>query len=153
MLPCRNSDLFAEGTDQARLIENEAGGVEDPRIARIGDTFFITYSAYHALVKDRVRVSLATTTDFQAFRRHGPLLERDMRNVVIFPERIDGKFVGLFRPNNAAEAGDVGGACTEILIGTADRKDHQHFRLIRRNEGWGPLPAIPHEHRHGERLL
>ncbi len=129
MLPCRHSDLFAEGADQAQLIENEAGGIEDPRISRIGDTFFITYSAYHALVKDRVRVSLATTKDFLTFRRHGPLLERDMRNVVIFPETIDGKFVGLFRPNNTAGAGDVGGACTEILIGTADRIESNRWEI------------------------
>ncbi len=129
MLPCRQSDLFADGVDQARLIENEAGGVEDPRISMIGDTFFITYSAYHALVKDRVRVSLATTTDFLTFRRYGPLLERDMRNVVIFPEAIGGKFVGLFRPNNTAGAGDAGGACAEILIGTADRIESNRWEI------------------------
>ncbi len=129
MLPCRQSDLFADGVDQARLIENEAGGVEDPRISMIGDTFFITYSAYHALVKDRVRVSLATTTDFLTFRRYGPLLERDMRNVVIFPEAIGGKFVGLFRPNNTAGAGDAGSACAEILIGTADRIESNRWEI------------------------
>ena len=28
------------------------------------------------------------------------MLDRDMRNVVIFPERIDGRYVGLFRPND-----------------------------------------------------
>ena len=129
MLPCRQNDLFADGVDQARLIENEAGGIEDPRISMIDDTFFITYSAYHALVKDRVRVSLATTTDFLTFRRYGPLLERDMRNVVIFPEAIGGKFVGLFRPNNTAGAGDAGGACAEILIGTADRIESNRWEI------------------------
>ena len=76
MLPCREGDLFADGVDRARLVENEAGGVEDARISKIGDTFFVTYSAYHARMKDRVRVSLATTTDFNAFTRHGPSSKR-----------------------------------------------------------------------------
>ena len=120
MLPCREGDLFAEGSDPASLIENESGGVEDPRITRIGKRYYVTYSAYHARIKNRVRVSLATTTDFVSFVRHGPVLDRDMRNVVIFPEPIGGRFAGLFRPNDSA-AGDVGGAFTEIRFGTTDR--------------------------------
>lgn len=120
MLPCREGDLFADGVDRARLVENEAGGVEDARISKIGDTFFVTYSAYHARMKDRVRVSLATTTDFNAFTRHGPVLETDMRNVVIFPEAIGGRFWALFRPNQAF---------AEIRIGTTDRIESGRWEI------------------------
>jgi predicted GH43/DUF377 family glycosyl hydrolase len=140
MLPCREGDLFAEGTDPARLIENESGGVEDPRVSRIGDTYYVTYSAYHARIKDRVRASLATTTDFVSFVRHGPVLDRDMRNVVIFPEPIGGTFVGLFRPNDSAE-GDVGGAFTEIRIGTTNRIECNRWTIDDRpllKTGGGP---------------
>jgi predicted GH43/DUF377 family glycosyl hydrolase len=115
--PATKADLFAPGTDQQALLENEAGGVEDPRITRIGDTYAITYSAYHAVVKNRVRVSLATTKDFVTFTRHGPMSNRDMRNVVLFNERINGRFWGLFRPNDVTE-GDVGGAFSQIRIGS-----------------------------------
>jgi predicted GH43/DUF377 family glycosyl hydrolase len=128
LLPCRVGDLFAEGADAAALIENEAGGVEDPRVTRIGDTYYVTYSAYHGRVKDRVRVSLATTTDFVSFVRHGPVLDRDMRNVVIFPQRLGGKFVGLFRPNDRAP-GDVGGTFTEIRLGTTDRLESNRWAI------------------------
>jgi predicted GH43/DUF377 family glycosyl hydrolase len=128
MLPCREGDLFAEGADPACLIENESGGIEDPRVTRIGDRYYVTYSAYHARIKDRVRVSLATTTDFVSFVRHGPVLDRDMRNVVIFPEPIGGTFVGLFRPNDSA-AGDIGGAFTEIRIGTTDRIESNRWAI------------------------
>lgn len=96
--------------------ENERGGVEDPRIHKIGDTCAVTYSAYHADVKNRVQVCLATTEDFKTFKRHGPMLERDMRNVVIFNEKIGGRYAALFRPNDVKE-GDVGGAFTQIRIG------------------------------------
>jgi predicted GH43/DUF377 family glycosyl hydrolase len=116
MTPCSQHSSFAEGVEVQALIENEEGGVEDPRITKIDDTYFITYSAYHGLIKDRVRVSLATTKDFKDFKRHGGLLDVDMRNVVIFPDKINGKYVGLFRPNDTTE-GDVGGIFKQIRIG------------------------------------
>jgi len=119
MIPCNQHSSFAEGVDVEALIENEAGGVEDPRISKIDETYLITYSAYHGLIKDRVRVSLATTKDFKDFKRHGGLLDVDMRNVVIFPGKINGKYVGLFRPNDTTE-GDVGGIFKQIRIGYSD---------------------------------
>jgi predicted GH43/DUF377 family glycosyl hydrolase len=116
MVPAHEGDAFAPGTDTKALIENESGGVEDPRVTQIGDTYYITYSAYHATVKNRVRVSLATTHDFCHFLRHGPVLEQDMRNVVVFPEPIGGRYAGLFRPNDTT-GGGVGGIFTEIKLG------------------------------------
>ena len=38
LLPAREEDAFAPGTDKNALIEAESGGVEDPRITQIGDT-------------------------------------------------------------------------------------------------------------------
>ena len=96
----------------------ESGGVEDPRINRVDDGFAITYSAYDAEVANRVRVCLATTDDFTSVTKHGPMLERDMRNVVLFPTRIGGRYVGLFRPNDTLP-GDTGGIYTQIRIGYA----------------------------------
>jgi len=103
MIPCTESDEFADGVDEDELIVNEQGGVEDPRISKIGDVYYITYSAYHASIAHRVRVSLATTKDFNSFKRHGPLLKTDMRNVVLFPEKINNKYFGMFRPNDNSQ--------------------------------------------------
>lgn len=116
--PATPEDSFGPHVDAAQMVEMESGGVEDPRVHAIDGTFVVTYSAYHALVKDRVRVALATTDDFATFTRHGPMLPQDMRNVVLFPERVGTTHVGLFRPNGTA--GDTGGAFTEIRIGYAD---------------------------------
>ena len=96
----------------------EEYGVEDPRIHEIDGTYAVTYSAYDASVKNRVRVSLAVTDDFRTFERLGPMLERDMRNVVIFPEKMGGRYAALFRPNDVND-GDVGGIFTQIRIGYA----------------------------------
>lgn len=118
--PATFNDFFAPGVNVEEQIEMESGGVEDPRISKIHETYAITYSAYHACVKNRVRVCLATTTDFKTFIRHGPMLQTDMRNVVIFPEKIgNGKYAALFRPNDVT-AGDVGGIFTQIRIGYTD---------------------------------
>lgn len=94
----------------------ESGGAEDARISVVEGDYAITYSAYHAQVKDRVRVALATTEDFAQFTRHGPMLEHDMRNVVIFGQRINGRYVALFRPNDTTP-GQTDGAYTQIRIG------------------------------------
>jgi len=119
LLPAGPADGYAPGVDPAEIIELESGGVEDPRIHRIGDTFAITYSAYHAEIRNRVRVSLATTEDFVTYTRYGPVLDRDMRNVVLFPERVGGRYAGLFRPNDVTP-GDTGGAFTQIRLGFTD---------------------------------
>lgn len=116
LVPATRSDAFGLGVDPEPVIDMESGGVEDARLNPIDDTIAVTYSAYHARVKGRVRVALATTEQMRTFIRHGPMLDRDMRNVVIFPEQFSGHYVGLFRPNDDL-AGDVGGSYTQIHIG------------------------------------
>ena len=126
LVPCNKDDRYAEGVDPKQLIENEGGGVEDPRITQVDDTYYITYSAYHATLKDRVRVSLATTTDFARFCRHGAVCDADMRNVVIFPKRFGDKYVGLFRPNDRHDGG-VGGAFAAIRLATTGHLESNHW--------------------------
>jgi predicted GH43/DUF377 family glycosyl hydrolase len=119
LVPAKPTDSFAPGVDVDEIVEMESGGVEDPRINPVDGVYAITYSAYHAEIKNRVRVSLAVTEDFRTFTRYGPVLQYDMRNVVLFPKRIGGRYVGLFRPNDASP-GDVGGMYRQIRLGTAD---------------------------------
>lgn len=119
LAPANGNDPVGPRVNRDAVVRIEAGGVEDPRINPIDDTFAITYSGYDAHVPDRVRVVLATTDDFKTFTRHGPMLDRDMRNVVIFPERVNGRYVGLFRPNDTTP-GDTGGVFTQIQIGYTD---------------------------------
>ncbi|MCP4473222.1 MAG: glycosidase [Gammaproteobacteria bacterium] len=119
LVPAAHSDIFSEGTNESELIDNESGGLEDPRITKIGNEFAITYSAYHHSIKDRVRVSLISTRDFISFKRHGPLHDSNMRNVVIFPDKFQGRYVALFRQNDSAKV-NTGGAYSEIKLGYAD---------------------------------
>lgn len=76
----------------------EEYGVEDPRITKIGDTFYFTYVA---VSRHGVSTALASTKDFRAFRRHGIIFYPENKDVVIFPEKIGGKHWALHRPNGA----------------------------------------------------
>lgn len=129
LIPCSKGDDFAEGTDIDDLIENESGGLEDARITKIDDTYLITYSAYHGSIAHRVRVSLISTKDFKKFLRHGPLLHTDMRNVVIFPGKIQDKIYGLFRPNDHKDQ-HVGGIFKQIQIGFTDDWRKSDWQII-----------------------
>lgn len=73
----------------------EAWGIEDPRVTRIGDVYYITYSAASA---HGVGVGLAETLDFRSFKRRGMMLAPENKDVVLFPEKINGKYYALHRP-------------------------------------------------------
>jgi len=77
--------------------EYEEYGIEDPRITFIDEEYLITYSAYS---RCGVRVALAKTKDFKKVERFSLITEADYRNVVIFPEKINGLYVRLDRPHS-----------------------------------------------------
>lgn len=103
----------------------DSGGVEDARIVKFGDEFYITYAyrphppgQYWKFAHDQVQLpqvgefapsvlrhniansGLALTRDFHAWRRLGRITQPqlDDRDVILFPEKIDGKFALLHRP-------------------------------------------------------
>jgi predicted GH43/DUF377 family glycosyl hydrolase len=71
-------------------------GVEDPRITKIGDTYYIVYAISSACWD---RLTLASTKDFKTFVKHG-LIVKDMaqRTGALFPGKINGEFVLMHRP-------------------------------------------------------
>jgi len=73
----------------------EAFGVEDARITRIDDTYWINYTAVSTL---GIATALASTRDFHTFTRHGVIFPPNNRDVTIFPERLGGRYVALHRP-------------------------------------------------------
>ncbi len=129
LLPATKNDLFAPGVNVRLQIEMESGGIEDPRISQIGNEYAITYNAYHGQIRNRVRVCLATTSDFENFVRWGPLLDQDMRNVVIFPRPYSEGYAALFRPNDITSC-DVGGIYTQIRIGFSDDWRRGPWKII-----------------------
>ncbi len=126
--PCSENDSHSKKSQIEHLMENEAGGVEDPRITKINDSYFITYSAYNAKIKDKVRISLAVTKDFEKIIRYGIIADFDMRNVVIFPEKINDSYVALFRPNDVSKD-STGGIFSEIKIGFCNKIENHNWKI------------------------
>jgi len=73
----------------------ETFGCEDPRITRIDDTYYI---AYKSIAEIGITVSLATTKDFVTYERKGIIFGPENLDVVLFPEKIHGKYVTFHRP-------------------------------------------------------
>jgi predicted GH43/DUF377 family glycosyl hydrolase len=73
----------------------EEYGVEDARVTFIDGTFHVTYVS---VSRWGITTSLATTTDFVGYERKGVIFLPDHKDVVIFPEKIGGKYVALTRP-------------------------------------------------------
>jgi predicted GH43/DUF377 family glycosyl hydrolase len=71
-------------------------GVEDPRIVRMDDRFYVTYSTWDGNMQ-HIRARLAATENFIVWRRHGVLLDEPNKNAALFPERIGGRYALLHR--------------------------------------------------------
>ena len=76
----------------------EAFGLEDPRVTRIGATYYITYVAVSGL---GIVTSLASTHDFQAYKRLGVIFPPDNKDVMLFPEKINHRYYVLHRPSSS----------------------------------------------------
>ncbi len=73
-------------------------GCEDPRITKVGDTFYITYTAIDAPLENKnpkpnIRIALATTKDFSSINKIGIIgPPTSSKAAALFPETVnDGK--------------------------------------------------------------
>ncbi len=73
----------------------EAYGIEDPRITEIDGVFHITYVSVSRL---GITTSRLTTTDFRTFDRKGVMMHPDQKDVILFPEKVDGSYFAFTRP-------------------------------------------------------
>lgn len=79
------------------------GGVEDPRLTKIGDRFYMTYVAYDGATAPRVALTSIKSDDFlvKKWKWETPVLisrpGEVNKNAVIFPEKINGKYAIMHR--------------------------------------------------------
>lgn len=83
--------LLPETAEQA--IYEEA--VYDPRVTCLEGRYYVCYASES---RYGCQIGLASTEDFETFERHGCIAEPNNRNLVLFPERINGKYYRLDRP-------------------------------------------------------
>ncbi|OGD69757.1 hypothetical protein A3I18_00790, partial [Candidatus Campbellbacteria bacterium RIFCSPLOWO2_02_FULL_35_11] len=110
-------------------------GCEDARLTRIGDTIYMTYTAFNGI--DAPRVAL-TTISFDDFTKKNwnwsePILisqpNLDDKDAAIFPKKINGKFVVLHRPNSES-----------ILIDFLDDLDFKNGKYLNGTVLMSPRP-------------
>jgi predicted GH43/DUF377 family glycosyl hydrolase len=88
----------------AEFAEYTAGMYYDPRITEIDGVFYLILAAHSG---HGCRLGLLSTLDFRRFNWLGLVSAPDNRNGALFPEKIDGLYARLERPNTGGAFGDM----------------------------------------------
>ncbi|MBY6275175.1 glycosidase [Symbiobacterium thermophilum] len=83
--------VFAPATEQ------EAWGVEDPRITRIGDIYYMCYTAFGGRHWQDFRPALAWSRNLFEWHGREILLDEPNKDVALFPGKVNGRYVLLHR--------------------------------------------------------
>jgi beta-1,4-mannooligosaccharide/beta-1,4-mannosyl-N-acetylglucosamine phosphorylase len=94
--------------------------VYDPRITPIGDQLYVMLAVD---TDDGCRLGTARTTDFADFEFLAFASDDDIRNGVLFPERREGRFLRLARPNDLRAPGEPATG-DRIVLATSDDLIH-----------------------------
>jgi predicted GH43/DUF377 family glycosyl hydrolase len=73
----------------------EHWGVEDPRITKVGDEYYVVYVGFSA---GGPLVCLATTRDFLQWERRGVLMSPDDKDAALFPTTFNDRWALIHRP-------------------------------------------------------
>ncbi len=98
------------------LGEWESYGVEDCRVARIGDDFFLTYTAVSPA---GVAVGMRSTRDWKSFSEPELIFPPHNKDCALFEEKIGGKYYALHRPSSPLLGGN--------FIWIAESPDLRHW--------------------------
>jgi predicted GH43/DUF377 family glycosyl hydrolase len=97
---------FAEPEQSHPLMgtgELETYGIEDCRVARIGETYHMTYTQVSS---HGVGVGLRTTRDWKSFVHEGMIFPPHNKDCALFEEPINGKYYALHRPSSPELGGN-----------------------------------------------
>ena len=134
-LSFRPSAPVLEGT-----FDWEEFGCEDPRVSLIDGAFYVTYTAFS---RRGPRVALASTQDFTHYDKHGLVgPDRDDKDCVLFPGRVDGKVVMLHRLGSGiqiARFDDLESLSNSQEFWTQYVAHYGDFELIKPRHPWEEL--------------
>jgi len=111
---------FLTAATEGLFAEYEEFGVEDLRICPMpNEGYLLTYSGYS---RHGVRIILARTYDFQTVERIAPISQADMRNIVIFPDKFNGRYARLDRPHSEISPWSIWISYSKDLLYWGDSK-------------------------------
>jgi predicted GH43/DUF377 family glycosyl hydrolase len=115
----------------------KGGGVEDPRLQKIGDTYYLTYTGYNnvdgvAADKKDAQLCLATSTDLTHWQRRGIIMPgykgkwnvKWTKSGAIVPEKIAGKYWMYYLADAQGKDSQMGVAYSEDLLHWTEALDH-----------------------------
>ncbi len=114
----------------------KGGGVEDPRLQKFGNTYYLTYTGYNNVdgagpEKRDAQLCLATSTDLIHWKRQGIIIPayKGKWNVgwtksgAIVPEKINGKYWMYYLADAKGKGSQMGVAHSEDLLHWTDTLD------------------------------
>jgi predicted GH43/DUF377 family glycosyl hydrolase len=125
----RNFTIAPEPVLSPEADYEKNGGVEDPRLLRIGDTWYLTYTGYNT--RD-AQLCLATSKDLKHWDRKGVILpaykgtwnEKWTKSGAIVPQKINGRwwmyYLGTKRDTDGQERDFMGLASSTDLLHWSD---------------------------------
>jgi len=115
----------------------KGGGVEDPRLQKIGGTYYLTYTGYNnvdgaAADKKDAQLCLATSTDLIHWQRQGVIIPsyqgkwnvKWTKSGAIVPEKINGKYWMYYLADAKGKDQQMGVAYSEDLLHWTEDLDH-----------------------------
>ncbi len=115
----------------------KGGGVEDPRLQKIGNTYYLTYTGYNnvdgvAADKKDAQLCLATSTDVIHWKRQGIIIPgykgkwnvKWTKSGAIVPEKINGKYWMYYLADAREKDSQMGVAYSEDLLHWTEALDH-----------------------------
>jgi len=123
-------------------LPEEKGGCEDPRITKIGDTFYLLYTSYNGqqpVTAKTINESLATSKDMLHWKKQGILI-KGLKSAIILPEKINSQYFMFIGGENIKIATSKDLTHWEIdsqpiLSIREDKFDNRYVEV-------GPLPFI-----------
>ena len=126
-------DTLSERPTLIPMDELEIYGIEDARITPLGGEFLITYVGVspHGIV-----TKLLATKAFREFKRIGTGFTTENKDVVLFPNRVNGLYHAFHRPLSQAPLGPP-----EIWLASSEDLCHwgDHRPVLAAGKGWASL--------------
>ncbi|MPM03177.1 1,4-beta-mannosyl-N-acetylglucosamine phosphorylase [bioreactor metagenome] len=98
--------------------------IYDARITRIDGQYFIMFAMD---MDSGCQLGLGSTSDFKEFEFHGIVSDEDIRNGVLFPEKINGYYLRMDRPNKARHSN---GTTSGSVIWLSESTDLLHWKPV-----------------------
>jgi predicted GH43/DUF377 family glycosyl hydrolase len=124
--------------------------IYDARITKIGNEYYIMFAVD---MDAGCQLGLGKTTDFEEFQFLGIVSDGDIRNGVLFPEKVNGKYLRFDRPNKVQLACGPSSGNTICLSESDDLLKWKtvksvmsgRFHYWDENIGSGPPPVKTHQ--------